>query len=450
MIKKIFILFLMVFLFISCNQDEKNGTIDDILLKLQALTGVSVIEIEPFYNYPRAFQIDILQPVDHNNPGGERFQQRIYLHHSGEALPMIMRTSGYTASARHVSELAGLMNANHMIVTHRYFIGAETLSRDWQYMNIRQSAGDHHDIVTLFKTIYTGKWVSTGHSKGGMTALFHKRFYPNDVDATVAYVAPVMLGLPDTRFDDYLANDAGDADCREKIKNLQKTALENRSDILLLLQNLANQNNWQFSIGLDAVLEFSVLEYWFYFFQYGSAYCSGIPGEGASASEIVSYLSEESPFSYYTDDDVYTFTPFYYQAFTELGYYYFMTDHLDHLLVSVTDKSHRKLAPQGVTLNYKPAVMRDILNWLQNSGNNIIYIYGGQDPYTIAAVNPKGSTNSLQFIQPGIDHGCRISDLTSRSQVLNTLESWLGVSVSRVPIRQIKREPIRPLGPLTY
>lgn len=450
--KKKFLTVLVIgLLFVSCSRDENgNGSSVDILEKLQQLSGVTVTEVAPLYDYPRAFVIDVLQPVDHNNPDGEKFFQRLYLHHSDESLPMIMRTSGYTASQRQVSELAGLMNANHITVVHRFFRGAETLSQNWQYLNIRQAAGDHHAIVTLLKSIYSGKWITTGHSKGGMTALFHKRFYPGDVDATVAYVAPIITGLPDTRFDDYLQNEASDEACREKIKRLQQMALENRNGVIALLENNATQNNLQYSIGLDAVLEFSVLEYWFYFFQYGSANCSAIPGEGATANEIYAYLANESPFSYYNDDDVYTFMPFYYQAFTELGYYYFITDHLDHLLVSVTDRSHRKLAPQGVTLSYDSSVMQDVLNWLQNSGNNIIYIYGGQDPYTIASVNPKGSTNSLQFIQPGIDHGCRISDLSQRQQVVNTLSAWLGVTVSSVSSRQIQREPVRPLGPLTY
>ena len=62
---------------------------------------------------------------------------------------------------------------------------------DWQYLNVEQAAEDHHLIVSHFKKIYPGEWISYGVSKNGMTALFHKRFYPEDVQATIAMVAPV-------------------------------------------------------------------------------------------------------------------------------------------------------------------------------------------------------------------------------------------------------------------
>ena len=40
------------------------------------------------------------------------------------------------------------------------------------------------------RPIYGAAWISTGASKGGMTVMYHRRFYPADVDGTVAYVAP--------------------------------------------------------------------------------------------------------------------------------------------------------------------------------------------------------------------------------------------------------------------
>ena len=57
-------------------------------------------------------------------------------------------------------------------------------------LNIWQAATDHHRIVEALKPLYAGKWISTGASKGGMTSIYHRRFYPGDVDGTVAYVAP--------------------------------------------------------------------------------------------------------------------------------------------------------------------------------------------------------------------------------------------------------------------
>lgn len=64
-----------------------------------------------------------------------------------------------------------------------------------------------------------------------MAALFHRACYPNDVDATVAYVAPVMIGPVDPRVDAFLAS-AGGASFRAAVKRFQKTCLERRDELL--------------------------------------------------------------------------------------------------------------------------------------------------------------------------------------------------------------------------
>ena len=51
-------------------------------------------------------------------------------------------------------------------------------SGDWEVLDIFQAAADHHRIVAALKSIYSGARINTGHSKGGMTAVFHRRFYP--------------------------------------------------------------------------------------------------------------------------------------------------------------------------------------------------------------------------------------------------------------------------------
>src|SRR5690606_2644245 len=81
--------------------------------------------------------------------------------------------------------------------------------------------------------IYRGKWLTTGASKGGMTSLFHRRFFPNDVDATVAYVAPIdypedAVQSPTNRYIMFLENVGSDPACRQKLKDFQNTVLARR------------------------------------------------------------------------------------------------------------------------------------------------------------------------------------------------------------------------------
>ena len=66
-------------------------------------------------------------------------------------------------------------------------------------------------------------------SKGGQT-LYFKRFYPNDVNAAVPYVAPVNLAAEDPRIYMFL-NSVGTEECRDKIKQFQRAFLLKRDEI---------------------------------------------------------------------------------------------------------------------------------------------------------------------------------------------------------------------------
>ena len=80
-----------------------------MLERLSALPGVQALEIQPYYGYPRAFQLDITQPVDHNNPGGPAFTQRAYLSHVVDSTPMVFAPSGYGTTPQSGQELAGIL-----------------------------------------------------------------------------------------------------------------------------------------------------------------------------------------------------------------------------------------------------------------------------------------------------------------------------------------------------
>ena len=81
-------------------------------------------------------------------------------------------------------------------------------------------------------------------------------------------------------------------------------------------------------------------------------------------------------------------------------------------------------------MTYNPDVMQDIIQWLQREGNNIIYIYGGNDPWTAGAIEHTGSTNAIRIVQNGEDHGVKIPDLDNQQLVIDALEEWLEVEVS--------------------
>ena len=85
------------------------------------------------------------------------------------------------------------------------------------------AAADHHRIVEVLKLIYPGKWIGTGISKGGQTAMFHRYFYPEDVDISVPYVAPLNFSTEDQRFIHFLTLWVRE-DCRARISISERIA----------------------------------------------------------------------------------------------------------------------------------------------------------------------------------------------------------------------------------
>ena len=99
--------------------------------RLLALPGVWVRQIEATASFTQAYEIRLSQPVDHTDPDGPRFEQRIYLSHRGFDRPVMMETEGYAAYRNSTKELAALLEANQLIVEHRYFGQSVPEKMDW-------------------------------------------------------------------------------------------------------------------------------------------------------------------------------------------------------------------------------------------------------------------------------------------------------------------------------
>lgn len=403
----------------------------DILAALRDLPGVTVTEIEPYYGYPRAFQLDITQPVNHDDPNGQQFTQRAYLSHVDEDMPMVFAPSGYGTGPASGQEIAAVLGTNTLNVTHRYFIDAQPDPLDWRYLTVEQSAADHHRIVEQFKEIYAGPWVSAGISKGGETVLFHRRFYPDDVDATVAYVAPFVFGTADPRFIGYLQS-IGDETCRQRVQEFQREVLQHRDDLLDRFAEWFPQNGYQFTREVGPAFESAVLTYDWTFWQYHLYDCSEIPTVGvASYDDVLAHLADVVRFNRLSDELRDYFLPYVYQAFTQIGYPARTYQHLEDLLLYDWEGNagEERFAPLGVELVYDPNVVVDVYRWLQTQGSEIVYIYGSIDPWTGGAVERPGLADVVWTLQPGGDHRVRIQDLDERQLVYESLERWLDVDL---------------------
>ena len=315
---------------------------------------------------------------------------------------------------------------------HRYLAEGLPLPTDWTKLNVEQIAADYHRLIALLKPIYPGNWVSAGGSKGGITALVHRRFHPDDVVATVAYVAPIMLDSTDARFDDFLLHQVGDQACRDRIFAFQRAVLLRRDSLMPIIEAEVATQGLTFRYGLDTTIEIGVLEYPFFFWQYGPNDCEQIPDSTNSTAEIYAYFDGMADPYWLDEITMDYYSPVFYQQFTELGYYGLMVDHVADLLTATTHPSYSMFSPEGVARTWHPEVMQDIRTWLQTEGRNIIYVYGSIDPYTSTAIELTGATNALKVVEPGTAHGTRLLNLTGvRTAALDSLEAWVGVEINR-------------------
>jgi len=405
---------------------------DDILEFLQTVPGMTVSEeaLDPGSGY-RFFRLTYEQPADHDDPDGVTFQQRMTLLHIDRDAPVILHTSGYYAYDQpFAAELTSLLGANQLHVEQRFFEPSRPDPADWSLLRIAQAAADHHRIVEAMRLYYGGPWVSSGASKGGMTSVFHRRFYPDDVVATVAYVAPISHGAPDDSYQPFF-DTVGTDSCRTALRDFQHELLSRRTNMVNRMQSFGDTNNITFdrSDGVEGAFEDAVVEFPWGFWQYSdAAYCDAIPPTSATSDDLWSFLVELGDLEYYGDQEIENYIPYFYQSEAELGYPSMPTAHIDDLLA--TQDVERDYMPTGVTVTFDPDAMDDIQSWVSSDGSQLLFIYGGNDPWSAGAFDLGSATDSFLFTAPGLNHGASISDLTTDDQAtaLDALSRWTGVT----------------------
>ena len=404
----------------------------DLKNKLRSLEEIiSVENIDPDSGYTDAFKIFIEQPLDHSNPNGKKFQQKFYLSHRDESLPVVIELDGYNIDYNRENELASLFKCNKIEVEHRYFGESAPNILDWKYLTIEQAAEDHHKIIETMKNIYKGKWITTGISKGGETTIFHKYYSPDDSDASVCYVAPMNLAPEDPRIY-YFLDHVGTDECRNKIVHFQREVLKREDELVPLFKQKANKYGYTYSIGNDRfVFEYIVLEYSFSFWQWQRSTCEEIPDTTASNKDLFENLTKVSEIDYFSDQEIARVLPFYYQAYSQIGYYGYDISSFKDLLKEVKDPTSRIFLPKNLHPVFDCCILQEINTWTQKHGNNMIFIYGGNDTWGATAIELTGETNSIKMVKKDGSHRTRIRSFDERDQkfIINKLEDWLDYKI---------------------
>ena len=426
-IKQISLVVLLALIISGCQQPHIS-----LSERLETLPDAEIILIEPDTLFKSAYEIHIAQPLDHKDPNGETFYQRIYISHIDSTRPVVFVTEGYDADYNYTTELSRLLNCNQIVVEHRYFGESVPDSMNWQYLTIEQAANDHHRIIQLFKKVYKGKWISSGISKGGQTTMYHRYYFPKDVDVSIPYVAPLNFSVEDTRVYDFLRS-VGTEKCRQKIYDFQELILKRKNTYFPMFLERSKNKSYTYRIGEEQAFEYSVLEYSFAFWQYGRWDCWEIPDSSWTNEEIFDHFSNVSDFKYFSDQGIKKLEPFFYQAMTEIGFYGYDFSEFNGLLTAVKNPLFTFSAPENVELVYNDQIIFEVNDYIQNEGNNFIFIYGETDTWSSTAVQLTGKTNALKMVKKGGSHATRIRNMSDEEKelVLSTLEEMLGIEINR-------------------
>ena len=382
----------------------------------------------PSDEYGEAYLLMVSQLVDHQNPAKGYFKQRVWLTFRSQDDPMVMVTEGYQAQRNYLSEPALLLKANQLIVEHRYFDRSCPDSLEWEYLNLRQATADLHAIRSLFHPLFSGKWIATGISKGGQTAIAYRAFYPDDVDLSIPYVAPVNYAREDERLFAFF-HKVGTPGDRKRIADFQQEVLRRKLALMPMFIEFAAEKGMTFRMGHDRAFELAVLEYPFSFWQWGGDTAS-IPSSEATDEQLFQHLRQGSDFGYFSDQEWNAIKPFFFQAYQEMGYYAYVPGSLKPFLSAFDSDtiSSSMFAPGGDTLSFRVETMDFIRQSLQKHNPEIIAIVGENDPWGATAIDHGQLSNTLKVVQKGGNHRARIHTMDSlqQLQIFHYMEQCLG------------------------
>ncbi|MBL4710809.1 MAG: hypothetical protein JKY48_20485 [Flavobacteriales bacterium] len=390
-------------------------------------------KIETPLNYEAAYELKIKQALDHENPEKGYFYQRAYLSHTGFDKPIVMVTNGYSKTKNTITEPAELLGANQINIEHRYFGESIPDSIDYQYLNLEQVAGDLHYINQIFREIYSGKWISTGISKGGQTTIFYRYAFPKDVDVSIPYVAPSTEGLEDKRIYTFL-DTVGSEQCRNQLKMVQKRLLTEREKVLKLMKWYTYGAKLNFSyLTFEEAFEYTVLEYPFSFWQWGSD-CASIPSKEASIEDILYHFVSISGIDFFADQGMTDYASHYYQAGSQMGYYGYDISEFKNLLTALPNNKNPSAVfmPNKMQVDFDNSSMVKMQKWLKSNGNKIIYINGNDDTWSVTSERPVKGIDALWFFLRGKDHrAARIKNMTTKERelMIHALERWLDIEI---------------------
>ena len=406
----------------------------EIEQQLRAMPNVTSVRAANCGDYvvdgAHCFNIGITQPIDHLAPD-KTFTQQLWLAHRGCDRPMIVADWGYSQDFFFDDELSVMFNSNTLWIEHRYQ-GASTpaiADWDWSALTIENGANDMHAIIDSFKHVYGGRWISTGASKGGITATYHSFFFPHDLDGAVPYVAPASRDRIDALYQAYLEKTLTQ-DCAQRVRDAQVAAVTTRRAMMLAHLTSMVAAGWE-----PAYLELMTAYFDWGFWQYrGARYCNQVPGAASTDDEFWNFYSRYSGvFDAPPGDELMSNGALNYEWLTEQGFALQIGAHVRDLLqdpyaTQTMEENFRRQFPLVALPIYDGSVTRSVRKWVRERAEHVLLIYGQFDPWSGGAMDEPERPTSARFFVPQANHGAQIGELAlaDRTRALELASTFFG------------------------
>lgn len=406
-----------------------------LMRQLCSLPNVSQVQRLDTDKFQEKYVLKFRQFVDGDNADKGTFDERIFVGFKGYDRPTVLVTEGYFAHygerQNYTEELCEMFQANVVLCEYRYFGESVPVPTNWDYMTVDNSLRDYHRVRQTFGQLFTGKWISTGISKGGQTTMFYRATYPDDVDVSVSYVAPLNKAVEDGRHEKFLDKKVGTKEERKAILNAQQELMKRKPQLMPLFDDYCREKGYQFYLANADIYDYCVLELPFALWQWGTP-VSSIPMEAASDSLWFGYLMETAEPDYFSYPS--KFMPFDVQAARELGYYGYSLKAIKKWASVKNTKGYLKalMLPDSLRhYDFDPTLYRRTVKFLKQADPRHIFIYGEIDPWSASGVctwlDCKKKKNMRIYVQPRGSHRARIGNMPEdmKRDITDRLTEWL-------------------------
>lgn len=430
--KKILTSLFLFALTLTLNAQQDTTAFMRQLIGLEGVSGVTPLTSQ---FYQEKYVLKLRQNVDGADDSHGTFGQRLIVGLKGLDRPTVMVTEGYFAhyalNPNYVEELSRLFDANVVVCEYRYFAESVPEPCNWDYMTVDNSLRDLHHVRQTLGKLFPGKWISTGISKGGQTTMFYRATYPDDVDVSVSYVAPLNRAVEDGRHEKFLAKKVGTKAERDSILCAQQELMRRKTRLLPRLEQLAAERGYHFNLPCEEIYDYCVLEFPFALWQWGTS-VSTLPSLGADDDAWwQTFVDNAGPEYFSCPSD---FTPFHVQAARELGYYGYSSKGLKKWQTIQSTKGYLKkimLPAELRDIKFDDTLYKRTCKYLRENDPKHIFIYGEIDPWSASGVagwlDCSKKQNMRVYVQPRGSHKSRISNMPEnlRNEIMDRLRSWL-------------------------